>query len=150
MWTYYKYILTHLKCSNRLGLKAPHKSIYLLSVLDLIDADIIRNGKFYITPLLIKRFEINWNNLVSDASPFKCNIWNPITYMEEEIIRKMYYAGVEEKKITSLQRCQSIIEHFEIPSDLWRILLIEEKRNELRTLIIENYITNKYTTTRRI
>jgi CRISPR system Cascade subunit CasD len=35
----------------------------------------------------------------------------------------------------------------EIPSDLWDILLVNEKRKMIRSLIVENYIINKYTST---
>lgn len=147
MWLYYTYTLTHLKCSHRLGLKAPHKSIFFLSILDLVDANLILDRRFHLTPLLIERFEINWRTYVDVNTPFRCNIWNPLTYLEEEIIRKRYKAGCKKKKITSIQLYEQNIDFLEIPSDLWDILLNDEKRKLIRSLIIENYIINKYTST---
>lgn len=46
---YYFDVISQLKCSNRGGYKAPHKAIYLLAILDMIDFEWISDRKFHVT-----------------------------------------------------------------------------------------------------
>lgn len=52
-------IISRLKYSNRGGYKAPHKAVYLLAILDMIDFEWITDRTFHVTHELVNTFE--WN-----------------------------------------------------------------------------------------
>lgn len=78
--TFIKYseLISHMKCSNRGGYKAPHKAIYLLTIIDLVEEGIICNNRFKISCTLISKFAEVWRKHVGDTPHFNINAWNPI------------------------------------------------------------------------
>jgi putative restriction endonuclease len=110
--------ISRLKYSNRGGYKAPHKAIYLLSIIDMIESGYIEERRFHITQQLVRIFELNWKRYVGNSSHFICNIWNPVNYMELEVIRRKFRRGCENVKPASIERCQEVYEYLEIPKDL--------------------------------
>ena len=129
-----------MKCSNRDGYKAPHKAIYLLSIIDCIEKGYIAS-RFHITSFLIRQFEQNWNKYVRLAC-FSPVIWNPIFYMEDNIIHKEWNVGFEGVKPNSLSRSHEAFDYLEIASDLWEALQDKATLQRIRERLIETYIVN--------
>jgi putative restriction endonuclease len=134
--------IANLKCSNRGGFKAPHKAIYLLSLIDLVELGIIKNNKFHITEELINIFKINWNRYVGNSRYFNCNIWNPIYYMELDIIFKVSDIDYDNQKPQCIERCLEVYKYFEFSPILWKALQNERDRNDIKRLLIDKYIIN--------
>ncbi len=146
--TFIKYseLISHMKCSNRGGYKAPHKAIYLLTIIDLVEEGIICNNRFKISCTLISKFAEVWRKHVGDTPHFNINAWNPIYYMEQNILRKEYNHGYENARCpSSIERCNDIFAYIEIPSDLFSLLQEEEFRSILRMMILDVYIINNRT-----
>lgn len=131
-----------MKCSNRDGYKAPHKAIYLLSILDCIESGHLTNNRFQINSFLLDKFQYNWKKYVNHLTCFSPNIWNPIFYMEDSIVHKVYNTGFDGVKPNSLKRCEVVFNYLEIPRNLWDFLHDNENLNSLRNKIINTYIPN--------
>lgn len=130
-----------MKCSNRDGYKAPHKAIYLLSIIDGVEMGEITNRRFHITPFLLQQFEENWKKYVH-LKCFSPVIWNPIFYMEDDIIHKVWKAGQKGKQPSSLKRCEQVFECLEIASDLWRAVQDTATVKRIKEKLIGTYIVN--------
>lgn len=130
-----------MKCSNRDGYKAPHKAIYLISIIDSIELGYITSRRFQVTPFLLQRFEDNWRRYVY-LKCFSSIIWNPIFYMEDDIIRKVWKAGQKGTQPSSLKRCEAVFECLEIASDLWRAVQDSEMAQRIKERLIGTYIVN--------
>ena len=130
-----------MKCSNRDGYKAPHKAIYLISIIDSIERGDITSRNFQVTPLLLQRFEDNWKRYVY-LKCFSPIIWNPIFYMEDDIIRKVWKTGEKGVQPSSLKRCEAVFECLEIASDLWRGLQDTATAQKIKEKLIATYIVN--------
>lgn len=128
-----------MKCSNRDGYKAPHKAIYLLSIIDCIEQGLITGRRFQITTHLLNQFEKNWNRYVN-LTCFSPVIWNPIFYMEDSIIHKEWNIGYEGAKPNSLKRCCEIFDYLEIASDLWEAFQDKETSETIKSKLIATYI----------
>ena len=137
--------LSRLKYSNRGGYKAPHKAIYLLSIIDMIEEGVINDRRFHIMPALINRFEHNWKRYVGNSQYFICNIWNPINYMEQDVVYRKFKAGQENIKPANIECSKEVYEYFEIPSKLWCLLQDEKSKDDIRQLLINTYIINNKT-----
>ena len=131
-----------MKCSNRDGYKAPHKAIYLLSIFDCIESRVITNNRFQINSVLLHKFEYNWKKYVAHLNCFSPNIWNPIFYMEDSIVHKVYNTGFDGVKPNSIKRCEVVFNYLEIPRSLWDYIQNAENLNSLRNEIIDTYISN--------
>lgn len=131
-----------MKCSNRDGYKAPHKAIYLLSIFDCIESRVITNNRFQINSVLLHKFEYNWKKYVAHLNCFSPNIWNPIFYMEDSIVHKVYNTGFDGVKPNSLKRCEVVFNYLKIPRSLWDYIQNAENLNSLRNVIIDTYISN--------
>ena len=62
----YLRILSRLNRASKNGIKAPHKPVMLLSVIQSIACGEIIENKIEITPQLVARFKDNWNWLVNE------------------------------------------------------------------------------------
>ncbi len=142
---YYHHLLSHMKYSNRGGYKAPHKAVYLLSIIKLIEIGQISENRFHITQTLVNRFEYNWKRYVGNNPHFQINVWNPIYYMEQDVIQNKVRPGFEHIKPASIERCQQVFEFLEIPMDLWALLQDNNYRKDFRLLLIDTYLIKNRT-----
>ena len=133
-----------MKCSNRDGYKAPHKAIYLMSIIDSIELGYITNRRFQVTPFLLQQFEDNWRRYVY-LKCFSPIIWNPIFYMEDDIIHKVWKTGQKGVQPSSLKRCEAVFECLEIASDLWRAVQDSTTARRIKERLIGTYIVNNRT-----
>ena len=134
--------ICRMKCSNRDGYKAPHKAIYLLSILDCIESGHLTKNRFQINSFLLDKFQYNWKKYVNHLTCFSPNIWNPIFYMEDSIVHKVYNTGFDGVKPNSLKRYEVVFNYLEIPRSLWDYIQNAENLNSLRNEIIDTYISN--------
>ena len=130
-----------MKCSNRDGYKAPHKAIYLISIIDSIELGYITSRRFQVTPFLLQRFEDNWRSYVY-LKCFSSIIWNPIFYMEDDIIRKVWKSSQKVVQPSSLKRCEAVFECLEIASDLWKAVQDSTTAQRIKERLIGTYIVN--------
>jgi putative restriction endonuclease len=78
--TYINYF-NKLRRANNKQLKAPHKPVLLLSVLQFVREGAITTNRIFITPELVIAFKSNWKVLVD--TPHSCNFSLPFFPFEE-------------------------------------------------------------------
>lgn len=83
---YYSRCFANLNTAVIKGLKAPHKPILLLSIIDLIENDVIRNNCIYLTEELVSKFYENVDKFyyIPQLTVFKPDIEKPYFHMGHE------------------------------------------------------------------
>jgi putative restriction endonuclease len=124
---------------------APHKPILLLSVIQAIRNNQIKDNRIYVTPELIFLFKSNWNGLVQTqnastfALPFfhlhkeKSKFWNLVPKPGFEAILRM------KESISSLSELNNMIEYAFLPDDLFHLL-----KDEVSNLVVQNFLMETY------
>ena len=126
------------------GLKAPHKPILLLSVIESIAFGEIVENKIEISPLLVARFKDNWNRLVNN-NIFQPNFALPFFHMQKEGFWKLKtYFGKEilvtsSHSIKSFSQLKESVAYSYLDSNLFALIQNPKTRNE-----IYRFITVKY------
>lgn len=126
------------------GIKAPHKPILLLSIIQAIDAGEIRENIIEITPQLVARFKDNWKVLVKQdffnanfSLPFyhltSDKFWHLKTWLGKEIVLS------SSSSIKSFAQLKEVFAYGYFDSALFELLLIEESREYLYHLILQKY-----------
>ena len=126
------------------GLKAPHKPILLLSVIESIAFGEIVENKIIISPLLVARFKDNWNRLVKSddfqpnfALPFfhmkKEGFWNLKTYFGKEILITSSHS------IKSFSQLKESVEYSYLDSNLFALFQNPNTREEFYQFLTAKY-----------
>jgi putative restriction endonuclease len=126
------------------SLKAPHKPILLLSVIESIAFGEIVENKIEISPLLVARFKDNWNRLVNN-NIFQPNFALPFFHMQKEGFWKLKtYFGKEilitsSHSIKSFSQLKESVAYSYLDSNLFALIQNPKTRDE-----IYRFITVKY------
>jgi putative restriction endonuclease len=75
--------LQKLKVAQIKGMKAPHKAVLLMSVIQAIEQKEITDNKIFITPELVARFKDNWHAFVV-SEKFNPNFSLPFYHLKSE------------------------------------------------------------------
>jgi putative restriction endonuclease len=138
-------VFKHLRLGVTKYGPAPHKPILLLSVVQAIQNNQIKDNRIYVTPELIFLFKSNWNGLVQTqnastfALPFfhlhkeKSKFWNLVPKPGFEAILRM------KESISSLTELNNIIEYATIPDNLFHLL-----KDEVSSLVVQNFLMETY------
>lgn len=122
--------------------QAPHKPLLLLSILDMFARRQITKNLIEISPELIELFTTYWNIVIPERSgqialPFfhlkSSNFWHLIAVPGQEAVLKV------SRRISSLSALQKMVLGAKIDEDLFELLQIQEKRDELRAVLIRTY-----------
>lgn len=147
---YYLTIFSHLntdaspkRYSQLTKHKAPHKPILLLSVIDLIEEGTINSNFIELSPDLGELFKIYWTIVMpSDkrgniALPFyhlmSDKFWHLIARPGKEISLK------ESSAIRSIYKLVELTMGAKFEDELFNLILENEQRNLLRSVLIDNY-----------
>lgn len=82
-------VFTHLHTAKVKGHKAPHKAILLLSIIDLIESEVIRYPQIELTDELIDKFNCIWKRYLDESSIFTPDITKPYFHMQHEPFWKL-------------------------------------------------------------
>ena len=140
----YLRILSKLNRASKNGIKAPHKPVLLLSVIQSIACGEIIENKIEVTPQLVARFKDNWNWLVNDyffkptfALPFyhltSDKFWCLQTYTGKEILL------TSSLSIRSFSQLREAVAYAFLDDNLFALLQDVESRNALYLFILEFY-----------
>ena len=141
-----KYIkqLSHLNRASINGIKAPHKPILLLSVIESIAFGEIIENRIEITPLLVARFKDSWSRLVK-TDVFKPNFALPFFHMKKEGFWKLQtYLGKEilitsSHSINSFSQLKESVDFAFLDSDLFFLLQEPLKREAVYQFLMTKY-----------
>ena len=151
-----KYInfFNHLNRGYNKGLgRAPHKPILLLSVIQLVQRNIITSNRIFITPELILSFKSNWQNLVD--TKHTPNFSLPFFHLRSEpfwhlvTLPNMELTVNNSKSIKSFKNLKESVAFAEIDKDLFLLMSNKETREILEEQILNFYfqINKKHYTT---
>lgn len=141
--SYYEYCFINLVVSRHNGQVAPHKSLLLVSLIDLITDGSITSPIIELRDALVDAFKRNANTYVSGIEHFKPNIGMPFFYMRSEpfweLIPKVDCVTPIANTIPSLRRHYL---HARIDDELFQLLQNQATAQSLRFTLIETYISS--------
>ena len=81
-----KYIdyFSALHTNTQKGVKAPHKAIMLLSVIDLVEYGVITSNQIEFSERLEQQFQHNWSRYVGQSDVFQPRVGTPFWHLNNE------------------------------------------------------------------
>ena len=129
------------------GMKAPHKAVLLLSVIDLVESGSIDTPFVYLTDQLIQKFNDVWNYYIGDSPYFKPDICKPYYHLLDEpfwrlIGRNKSDDALPYDQVNYTVNYLSDTYHCAI-LDHWLFDALQQPviRGSLRTVLISTYLT---------
>lgn len=159
-------VFSHLHTTKVKGHKAPHKAILLLSIIDLIESEVIRYPQIELTDKLIDNFNFTWKRYLGKSSIFTPDITKPYFHMQREPFWKLvekydidamlvaedepWSKEKQEKKNLpsrsySVKSMRNAFEFAEIDGTLFQLLQNVDARAILRIVLINEYPANQPT-----
>ncbi len=143
----YLYQFSTLHTAKMAGVRAPHKAILLLTVIDLIDWGVIKSNQIELNDDLEWQFKHNWARYVGDSVLFQPKIATPYWHMSgESFWRLVPHCGGELTKENlqgspySLTNLRKQVKYAEIEQELFELLQNEDTRAKFRVILITTYL----------
>lgn len=133
------------------GIKAPHKAVMLITIMDFIKEGKIYSNEIYITDEIAKAFQRNWDALIGNNkifSSFICSPWTPFWHLKQDgfwhfrplnsltDIETLAPKG----QTASVGKMRSVIKYAYLDAALYEILQDSVYRNRMFEIIIDTYI----------
>ena len=142
----YIQLFTNLHTNTQKGVKAPHKAIMLLSVIDLVEYGVITSNKIEFSERLEKQFQHNWSRYIGLSNVFQPRVGTPFWHLHYEPFWKLVpYEGGDEAIAMWLQgnpyspgTTRKHIRYAEVDQDLFNLLQDETNRAKSRTALIKH------------
>ena len=139
----YKYYFSSLNTAKRAGKNAPHKAILLLAIMELIENGKITSENFTLSEDLEKAFSRIWNKYIGFSILFQPKVATPFWHMQNEPFYNLYIRNEQAKAINanpySVKKLrENVIAR--IDAELFQQIQEETSRNELRDLLIKEYL----------
>lgn len=137
-----------LHTNTQKGVKAPHKAIMLLSVIDLVEYGVITSNQIEFSERLEQQFQHNWSRYVGQSDVFQPRVGTPFWHLNNEPFwRLVPYEGGDEAIVMHLQgnpyapgTTRKLIHYTEIDKNLFELLQNETNRAKLRVTLIKHYL----------
>ena len=147
MLIFEKYFLS-LNTNTQKGVKAPHKTIMLLSIIDLVEYGVITSNQIEFSERLEQQFQHNWLRYVGQSDVFQPRVGTPFWHLNNEPFwRLVPYEGGDEAIAMHLQgnpyapgTTRKLIRYAEIDKELFELLQNETNRAKLRVTLIKHYL----------
>ena len=119
--------------------KAPHKPVFLLTVLELFDKKLITGNRVTITPELVATFKENFSLLVPTAH--KDDFTQPFFYLQSEgfWFLKEKDGFLLDTYIRSVQTLSDRLDHGYFADDLFALLINDYARVHLKNGLLDHY-----------
>ncbi|WP_165929555.1 HNH endonuclease [Pseudocnuella soli] len=140
---------TKLKRGNVQGMKAPHKPVLLLAVIDGIEKKNIRSNQIQISPELVANFKDFWSQLVRD-SRFSENFSLPFFHLRSDGFWHLQTLPGREISLTSSHSIKSfthlkeVINYACFDQELYNLLSNEHTRQILKQTLLDAYFPNTH------
>lgn len=131
------------KWSVSTSYRAPHKMLLLLSIIELIELDLIKTNFIEVNPELLDTFDRYWSAIMPIGS--RGNIFLPFFHMESEGFWTLQPKPGKEDLTTGLRRCDSfrqlnkVFLGADLDQDLFLLMQNENSRKSLRAIIFLSY-----------
>ena len=108
-----KYIdyFSALHTNTQKGVKAPHKAVMLLSIIDLVEYGVITSNRIEFSERLEQQFQHNWSRYVGQSDVFQSRVGTPFWHLNNEsFCRDCIY--VRGKRDSSPRYARAILANF--------------------------------------
>ena len=150
---FYKYawLMCNLSVKTTKGVKAPHKAVMLISIMDLIKDGTITSNKIPIENVVADTFRRNWETFISGKekfSTFVCSPWTPFWHLKQEgywhfsskdnqvSINNLVPSG----QTASVGKMRSAINYAYLDNELYELLQDSVYRSKLMEILFSTYI----------
>lgn len=151
----YIHIMRSLNVKVTNGIRAPHKAILLISIMDLISAGTIITNAIPPDERLADTFRRNWKKLTGEISlysHFRCNPWTPYWHLKNEPFWHLSPADnsvnvdslVPPGQTACISTIRTYIKHAKLDHELFELLQDCTYRDMLRETLINRYIIHTY------
>ncbi len=131
-----------INVAKRDGLKAPHKAVLLLAVIDLVERGVITTPKIELTEDLESAYQELWDRYVYNTQIFQSRLTTPFWHLSnEDFWRLRTYSGLPISESDNVSSVKSMREKIYALLDvvLFEELKNAENRAKLRVTLINNY-----------
>lgn len=133
--------LRNLRVDRASKTPAPHKPLLLLTILDFIESGEISTPKVKLTPELAFRFLGYWE-VVGARGRSVGRVELPFFYLRSDgILRHVAHPGLDAAlasvRPTSVELLNQVINHAELPVDLFGLMLDQQNREVMRRVLME-------------
>lgn len=143
----YTECFSSLRTAQKLGMPAPHKAILLLSVMELIESEVIKNNRIELTERLEQTFMRLWKRYVGTSIVFQPKIATPFWHLQNEPFWSLYLNdGKDLSTVTSPYSVKRLREntHAIMDSELFALMQDEDCRARLRVTLIGQYLQDQH------
>ena len=142
----YRQLFTSLHVSNVKGFKAPHKAVLLLSILELVEYDLLAENRIVLSEDLMDAYSFIWQRYVGNSSVFRDSIYQPFWYMKSEPFWTLCLSN--QSKVGMCDRKPSDAElksnyYAELDPELYHLIHDVSARAALRVTLISKYLINQ-------
>lgn len=118
---------------------APHKPIFLLSLIDELEEQNIIENKIPINENLFKRFQENWKSLFPNQKTG--NITQPLHYFKNEGFWEVVDVdgNISNQKYSSKTQVLKKVDYGKFETDFFSIIMNKENRDLFRMVILDTY-----------
>jgi len=122
--------------------KAPHKPVFLISLLELIDKHLISENRITITPELVATFKENFSLLVKTAH--KDDFTQPFFYLQHDgfWFLKAQPGFLLDSYIRSVQLLNDRLDYGYFADDLFNLLTNDEARTYVKMMLLDHYFSD--------
>ncbi len=132
-----------LNTAKASGRQAPHKAVLLLSIMDLIADGTIGSNHIVLSEELVSRYDHLWKEYVSPDGPFQPKVATPYWHLQNESFYHIFFNdGAKATDIANPYNIQKLrhIVYATLDGELFELLQNEDRREELATALIINYL----------
>ena len=141
------------------GVKAPHKPLLLLAIINLYRQDVLTDNHIMLSDELIAEFKRLWREYIGEPNskesvfvaeglamdvttryPFKCSIENPYYHLQNEPFWRLVKregVGDEKKYYSSIKALRTHFAYAEIDQELFELITLNETAIVLKTKLQE-------------
>lgn len=131
-----------INVAKRDGLKAPHKAVLLLAVIDLVERGVFTTPKIELIEELEFAYQNTWDRYVYNTQTFQPRLTTPFWHLSnEDFWRLRTYSGQPVSETDNASSVKSMREKIYALLDvvLFEELKKSENRAKLRVTLISNY-----------
>ena len=140
-------LISSMKCMKHKGYIAPHKAIFILTIIEAIKNKKIVENRIFPSTSLSDIFNRLWCEYVSIDLPFKSNFYQPFIHMEGE---PFYYLirldGIDKFDINQNWNRNNVLQYVEygvLNSELFKHLFDEKFSQSLKNKLVEKYLSQQ-------
>lgn len=144
--------LMNMRQSFMKGYKSPHKAIFLLSIIELIKKNVLRDHIIYATDVLNEEFNTQWKKYVSTDNPFSPNMYQPFMHLSGENFYKLEpIEGIKHFDMHQYWNKSSVkrfVKYGVLNISLFYLFKNKKTSDKIKELLIDHYL--KYSTENKI